>query len=178
MKVAASVLELQRRLPKARVLYASATGCSEPEHLAYMERLGQWGKDSPFGADFANFLESLEARGVGALELLAMDMKAGGMYLARSLSFKGAEFNVEPTRLSKQQREVYDGVADIASKIPQVVALARKALAEGRCVVIGLQTTGDLHPPSPPPFFSGGGAASYVSPFPYITNPIYLKAPI
>lgn len=190
-KVAACVLELQRRLPSARVLYASATGCSEPEHLAYMERLGQWGAATPFGADFGAFLDSLEQRGLGALELLALDMKAGGLYLARSLSYAGAEFEVAQIRLSAAQRECYDGVSRfwrrmqreiaaakarlherggaappggggagrggggsgvelrlfqqmaIASKVPQVVALARQALAAGRCVVIGLQTTGE-----------------------------------
>ena len=38
-----AVLEIQRLLPKARVVYCSATGVSEPENLAYMERLGLWG---------------------------------------------------------------------------------------------------------------------------------------
>ena len=33
-----TVLELQNKLPKARVVYASATGASEPKHMAYMVR--------------------------------------------------------------------------------------------------------------------------------------------
>jgi hypothetical protein len=37
-------LELQNRLPKARVVYASATGASEPRNMAYMVRLGIWGQ--------------------------------------------------------------------------------------------------------------------------------------
>ena len=32
------MLELQNKLPKARVVYASATGASEPKHMAYMVR--------------------------------------------------------------------------------------------------------------------------------------------
>lgn len=34
-----AVLEIQRRLPNARVVYCSATGCSEPADMAYMVRL-------------------------------------------------------------------------------------------------------------------------------------------
>lgn len=30
-------------LPRARVIYSSATGASEPSNLAYMTRLGCWG---------------------------------------------------------------------------------------------------------------------------------------
>jgi hypothetical protein len=36
------VVELQDFLPRARILYASATGAWQPEHLAYMQRLGLW----------------------------------------------------------------------------------------------------------------------------------------
>lgn len=36
-----TVLELQNKLPKARVIYASATGASEPRNMAYMTRLGE-----------------------------------------------------------------------------------------------------------------------------------------
>ena len=38
-KVAATVLALQQRLPKARVVYCSATGISEVGNMAYMSRL-------------------------------------------------------------------------------------------------------------------------------------------
>ncbi|KAL6553840.1 udp-glycosyltransferase [Orobanche minor] len=37
---------------------------------------------------------AMEKGGVGALELVAMDMKARGMYVCRILSYKGAEFKV------------------------------------------------------------------------------------
>ena len=36
-----------------------------------------------------SFLEAVGGRGMGALELVAMDMKARGMYLCRTLSFAG-----------------------------------------------------------------------------------------
>ena len=36
-----------------------------------------------------SFLEAVGGRGMGALELVAMDMKARGMYVCRTLSFAG-----------------------------------------------------------------------------------------
>ena len=42
-KVAACVIELQRRCPDARVVYCSA-GISEIGNMAYMQRLGFWGE--------------------------------------------------------------------------------------------------------------------------------------
>jgi hypothetical protein len=47
-KVATAVLELQRALPQARVVYCSATGVSEVGHMAYLERMGLWGPGSAF----------------------------------------------------------------------------------------------------------------------------------
>ena len=47
-KTGQAVLELQTVLPRARVVYASATGASEPKNMAYMMRLGLWGADTPF----------------------------------------------------------------------------------------------------------------------------------
>ncbi len=38
-----AVKALQALLPRARVLYSSATGASEPTNLAYMTRIGSWG---------------------------------------------------------------------------------------------------------------------------------------
>lgn len=68
------VVELQRELPKSRVVYASATGATEPRNMAYMERLGIWGRGTAFN-EFVDFLNVVERRGVGAMELVAMDMK-------------------------------------------------------------------------------------------------------
>jgi hypothetical protein len=55
--------------------------------MAYMVRLGIWGPGSPF-RDFNDFLAAVEKRGVGAMEIVAMDMKLRGMYIARQLSFQ------------------------------------------------------------------------------------------
>ena len=55
-----------------------------------MERLGLWGEGTASFGSFADFLEGVGGRGVGALELVAMDMKARGMFVCRTLSFQGA----------------------------------------------------------------------------------------
>jgi hypothetical protein len=60
-KVATAVIELQRRLPNARVLYCSATGVSEVGNTAYMTRMGLWGAGTAF-ADFEAFLDSMKKR--------------------------------------------------------------------------------------------------------------------
>ncbi|CDQ79112.1 unnamed protein product [Oncorhynchus mykiss] len=60
-KTGLAVLELQNKLPKARVVYASATGASEPRNMAYMSRLGIWGEGTPF-REFSNFIQAVERR--------------------------------------------------------------------------------------------------------------------
>ena len=60
-KTGLTVMELQKKLPKARIVYASATGATEPRHMAYMVRLGIWGPGSPF-TDFGEFLAAVEKR--------------------------------------------------------------------------------------------------------------------
>ena len=67
-KVGAAVVELQKLLPRARVLYCSATGVTDVEHMAYMERLGLWGLGTQF-AQFSDFQSEFSKRGVGALEV-------------------------------------------------------------------------------------------------------------
>ncbi len=47
-KTGFAILELQNKLPKARIVYISATGTLEPHHISYMVRLGLWGEGTPF----------------------------------------------------------------------------------------------------------------------------------
>lgn len=56
-----AVEELQNKLPNARVVYASATGASEPRNMAYMVRLGLWGDGTPY-TNFGQFLTAVEKR--------------------------------------------------------------------------------------------------------------------
>lgn len=42
------------------------------------------------------------------MEIVAMDMKLRGMYIARQLSFHGVTFKIEEVPLTKEFRQVYD----------------------------------------------------------------------
>jgi len=99
-------------LPQARVVYCSATGASEPRNLGYMVRLGLWGDGTSF-ENFHQFLGALEKGGVGALELVAMDMKARGMYVCRTLSYKGADFDVLEAPLEERMMNMYKKAAGL-----------------------------------------------------------------
>jgi len=79
-------LRLQHALPNARIVYVSATGATTVHNLAYAQRLGLWGgEDFPF-ATRAEFVTAIEDGGVAAMEVLARDLRALGLYTARSLS--------------------------------------------------------------------------------------------
>ncbi|WP_026607582.1 strawberry notch-like NTP hydrolase domain-containing protein [Methylocapsa acidiphila] len=110
-------LRLQHALPNARVVYVSATGATTVHNLAYAQRLGLWGgEDFPF-ATRAEFVEAIEAGGVAAMEVLARDMKALGLYAARSLSYEGVEYELLEHRLTDEQIRIYDAYAGAFSVI-------------------------------------------------------------
>jgi predicted RNA methylase len=104
-------LRLQHALPDARVVYVSATGATTVHNLAYAQRLGLWGgKDFPF-VTRAEFVEAIEAGGVAAMEVLARDLRALGLYTARSLSYDGVEYELVEHQLTDEQRHIYDAYA-------------------------------------------------------------------
>lgn len=104
-------LRVQHALPNARIVYVSATGATTVENLAYAQRLGLWG-----GADFpfdkrTDFVAAIEAGGVAAMEVLARDLKALGLYAARSLSYEGVEYELIEHQLTAEQVRIYDAYA-------------------------------------------------------------------
>lgn len=120
-------LALQNRLPNARVLYVSATGATTAENLAYASRLGLWGgPDAPF-VTRDDFLDAMDKGGVAAMELVARELKALGLYVARSLSFEGVEY--EPLRhdLTADDIAIWDAWADAFQLIHTNLAEALKA---------------------------------------------------
>ena len=120
-------LRLQHALPNARVLYVSATGATTVHNLAYAQRLGLWGgEDFPF-ATRAEFVEAIEAGGVAAMEVLARDLKALGLYAARSLSYEGVEYELVEHRLSDEQIRIYDEYAGAFSIIHNNLDAAMRA---------------------------------------------------
>lgn len=104
-------LELQRRLPKARIVYVSATAATSVGELAYAERLGLWGEGTAFH-DRETFLDKMTQGGTSSMELVARDMKAMGVYNARSISYDGVQYETLRHKLTLQQREMYDKVSD------------------------------------------------------------------
>ncbi len=105
-------LRLQHALHDARILYVSATGATTVQNLAYAARLGLWGTgDFPF-ATRADFVAAMEKGGVAAMEVLARDLKALGLYAARSLSFEGIEYEIVEHQLTSEQIRIYDAYAD------------------------------------------------------------------
>jgi len=104
-------LRLQHALPDTRVLYVSATGATTVQNLAYAQRLGLWGgEDFPF-ATRAEFVAAIETGGVAAMEVLARDLKALGLYTARSLSYDGVEYELVEHPLTPEQTRIYDAYA-------------------------------------------------------------------
>ncbi|QGZ35223.1 strawberry notch family protein [Nitratireductor sp. ac15] len=104
-------LRLQHVLPNARIVYVSATGATTVHNLAYAQRLGLWGgEDFPF-ATRAEFVEAVEAGGVAAMEVLARDLRALGLYTARSLSYDGVEYELVEHQLTPEQTRIYDAYA-------------------------------------------------------------------
>jgi predicted RNA methylase len=104
-------LRLQHALPDARIVYVSATGATTVQNLAYAQRLGLWGGDDfPF-ATRGEFVTAIENGGVAAMEVLARDLKALGLYTARSLSFDGVEYAMLEHKLTPEQTRIYDSYA-------------------------------------------------------------------
>ena len=120
-------LRLQHALHDARILYVSATGATTVQNLAYAARLGLWGTgDFPF-ATRADFVSAMEKGGVAAMEVLARDLKALGLYAARSLSFEGIEYEIVEHQLTSEQIRIYDAYADAFQIIHRHLTEALKA---------------------------------------------------
>ena len=112
-KMAVAGAKLQNDVPGARVLYVSATGATEVSNFGYAERLGLWGE----GTDFANkedFVSSIAAKGVAAMEIVAQDLKRLGVYMARSLSYHDVEQRPGGIvhELTDTQIDMYNTIAD------------------------------------------------------------------
>ncbi len=120
-------LRLQHALPDARVLYVSATGATTVQNLAYAQRLGLWGgADFPF-ATRAEFVAAIETGGVAAMEVLARDLKALGLYTARSISYDGVEYDLVEHALTAEQTRIYDAYAGAFQVIHANLAAALEA---------------------------------------------------
>ncbi len=132
-QVSRAVIAIQDAMPRARVLYASASAVTEVSQLAYCNRLGLWGVGTPF-ASFKAFAMSMEKRGLGALEMLSMEMKARGSYVSRGLSWVGAEFELQEYDLLPEDEVMYEGASLFFQRLRNELELAIEITgAEGMC---------------------------------------------
>ncbi|MDC7684393.1 strawberry notch family protein [Asticcacaulis sp. BYS171W] len=104
-------LLLQYRVPNARVTYVSATGATEPANLSYAPRLGLWGSaQAPF-LTREDFMKAADDGGIAFMELVARELKAKGLYLARMISFEGVEIDALRHELTEQDVAIWDAWA-------------------------------------------------------------------
>lgn len=104
-------IEIQARLPDARLVYVSATGASEVKNLAYMDRLGLYGEGAPFVSK-ADMVAKIKGAGIAAMEVLARDLKALGRMTAKSLSYADVRYERLVHELTPEQEAVYNEMAD------------------------------------------------------------------
>ena len=111
-------IKLQELLPKAKVVYSSATGATEVSNLRYAERLGLWGQGTPF-ENGRDFIEQISRSGIAAMEAVAHSMKAQGVYMSRNLSYDGVTYSRVTHDLTSEQTKVYNDISDAWSVIAQ-----------------------------------------------------------
>jgi hypothetical protein len=131
-------IDLQNRLPQARVVYVSATGASKVSSLAYAPRLGLWQTtDFPFKSR-EDFISSMEDGGIAATEVIIHNLKAHGVYLARALSYQGVGYETLVHQLTPSQVEAYDTFAAVFEQIhiniERALAATNVVNLSGKCI--------------------------------------------
>lgn len=136
-----AALELQDKLPNARVTYISATSASDIASLGFAIRLGLWGKATAF-PNAKRFFAAMEEGGTNALEMVARDLKAMGLYLAANLSFEGVKYERLQRKLTVQERDAQDRLADIWLKVNDGL---KRAMIQTGAARLPLTTKGKTH---------------------------------
>lgn len=172
-RTAAMMLSLQRDLPHARVVYSSATGAQDVRSMLHMERLGLWGGDGRVFRRAADFDRAMRRAGLGAMEMLARELRQRGLYVSRQLDTSSLRVRIEPRAMGEALESVYNDSVWLwhrtagqtprcgpgalvktqqqrffrtlmtAAKVPHAIELAEARLREGSSVVFVLQSTGE-----------------------------------
>ncbi len=146
------------------ILYSSATACSLPRHMAYLGRLGLFAShESPFPT-FDALSKALRSHGTSLMELIAIDLRSRGAYVARQLSFTNVCVEHRVVALTAAQRDVYDACGrafreiDVCGgsthqaffqrlitgfKTEEAIRIAEEHIQSGSSVVISLVNTGE-----------------------------------
>lgn len=111
-------VDLQKAFPNARIVYASATGATDITQYGYLDRLGLWGKGTAFN-DVNDFISKISDGGLAAMELVARDMKAMGVYMARSISYDDVKYDTLQHDLTPMQTEIYNTMSRAWQKVLQ-----------------------------------------------------------
>lgn len=101
-----AMVDLQERLPNARVIYLSATPATEVSDLGYATRLGLWGEGTKF-KDFADFVKKVKNKNLLGMEAVSRSLKMRGQMLSCALSDKGVDFREIHTATTDEQKKAY-----------------------------------------------------------------------
>ena len=130
-QTALGMQEIQRMFPKARVVYVTATVASDPTQLAFLERLGLWGKGKAFARP-AELLAAVQNAGLAGMELVARDLKARGLYIARNLSYQGVNYRTLQHSLNPDQTQAYDTAANAWQTVLENMAQVIDTMTNGQ----------------------------------------------
>lgn len=148
------------------ILYSSATACSSPKHLLYLGKLGIFGtEESPFSTH-VELSVAMRKNGASLMEMMAIDLKAKGAYLARHLDFSSVTLRSEQIALNHLEEGVYNMYCNEVQetrdsfgmrrqsffqrlltgfKTQRAIDIAKLELHRGKSVVISLVTTGEAN---------------------------------
>lgn len=71
------------------------------------------------------------------MEIVAMDMKLRGMYIARQLSFHGVSFKIDDVPLTDKFKKAYDNSVELVGTFYLVSLLFRESLMIAIDFVVG-----------------------------------------
>ncbi len=126
-------VEMQEDMPRAGVIYASATMATDVYNLGYATRLGLWGENAPFYSS-QDFIGQMHLLDEAALEQICIDLKSAGRYSSRTLSFDGVEYEELTHNLTPRQKERFNQTVQGWREYSKIVAAARTCCT-------GIQTT-------------------------------------
>lgn len=120
-----AVVKLQNDLPKARIVYSSATAITGVINMGYLNRMGLWGSGTNY-EDFGAFKKVFghKTNPMPMLEMIAVDFKTSGSQVVRNVGYKGAEFHTMNVRIRPDHVKMYDTLAALLHKTLKYVRIA------------------------------------------------------
>ncbi len=104
---AASARILQRRLPRAHVLYASATATREILSWTFADRLALWDSPETCFASPLILIQRMHPFRLAGLELIFRHLAAHGTAITRSLSMRDVHCEPLTVKLTAKQRKIH-----------------------------------------------------------------------